>query len=1425
MTRRVFSAILVLLMVITMLPATAIAVGETASSGAATSAGGTASSDITIPVSGGASSGASTSGGGATSSGASASGGGSSSTTVTVGESHTAYLDQNSFSSPYSLTCFMPNDMISGSEETIMLAYYTEEWKTIDSIRIYNQFNESEYIVANNNGDDTFTFTVPSFEMRIGLGEEHDSFQPYTVTIGGKSFTVSSGTGYEDGVSDMGWSLYSLKGVANLNIFRDFTGSIVSEGPLTINVNRDCAIQGEVGKPAIDVAGNLVLLGSNRLSVKGAAGQSAICVGKRLEVGTEVDAEGGAGASGIICGSSAKFYGYYDVTIRSGGGSGKALDVDRRWLVPYYSDAEITQDTDDVFELIARRYTLTLQDTDGAVLKRITGLRNGDMVSLSDYIFEKQGKVLVGWIYNYATIPPIGEINIYEDRIMTAQWEDPGDGVIAYYQNGDHSWKDVTYYDVIPAGKPLPNTRNALKWDSETQSEVLTPINIVAWATDLRRGNKDVLTGACYLSGSTVPEGGFNGQRILYSLDADTYYRLTVYHPTDGTVKVGGDVLVQTFGGLAPGGEFFNAPYGKYLAGWSLTEGSDQIDREIGSWPGDNAGGAATHLYAVWKDAVPYTRATFVAELMDKKYSGYGLPNGITIPEDCASLDEATQKKIASAIFQGYVNTDESGNFRPDDSLARAQVAMIVARAARGRNAFDALIGNGDLFTDVPAEHWACGVIEFAVNEQVMFGRDGAFYPQEQAKTGDVVWENLHVSSYSGGGGGGGGTGPAPSVPITVTLTLQGKGGICDGAGEIQIPTFTHQGFSLEDYLFTREGYVFAGWLNENNNEQYGADEWIYLSEDTTLVAQWVKIGAGIQLADPSNLEWGKDYRTWWDADNVMHEYEEIPGMVSWKINPPSQNEYRLIIYRVGSGGISDEEVYWTTWHLGSTHRMTYHSASHFINDDMDSGTYYFTVQALGDGSTYLDSQIVRSENWTYVRPNRQLPAPTGLKWDTESDVTVRWNAVNSDDVLSYEVKFYAKDASEETGYRLIGSTWGHSADMLETDLFDEALQDGGDNDYYFRVRTISRDITTIRSSAYSPMSAVRHLPRIGGDDAQGQAKQESVDSAVNNLESVLEQMKNDDIAEETKQELKEQAIESAKDTLKNDLGTETVREALLTATNSAEDSNSAKVENLIKQAESLSGVETTAQAKIDENYNAATATEQEKKEVQQLQEAAAGASMIGAALNAEGNSSVELQISKPDQNTERVIPEAYNNTLVVSFSMDLVGKSDGQDDVIITKDATGGSKQLDIPVKLRIPVPTGINPQFLVILHHDMSGNVDEVLMPYIDYEDGKAYATFVLTHFSDFSFVEARVTFKDGGDKVNVTAKLPGNAEAAMAFCAAYDENGKMLAISGTEQLQNGTVYLTLPCALADVHHGKIFFVDANGKPVAAAELFERE
>ena len=307
---------------------------------------------------------------------------------------------------------------------------------------------------------------------------------------------------------------------------------------------------------------------------------------------------------------------------------------------------------------------------------------------------------------------------------------------------------------------------------------------------------------------------------------------------------------------------------------------------------------------------------------------------------------------------------------------------------------------------------------------------------------------------------------------------------------------------------------------------------------------------------------------------------------------------------------------------------------------------------------------------------------------------------------------------------------------------------------------------------------------------------------------------------------MKEQAVASTKDTLKNDLGAGTVKDALLTANNSAADSNAAKVENLIKQAEELSGVETKAQAKIDESYNEETATEQEKKEVRQLQEAAAGASMIGAALNAEGNSSVELQISKPDQNTERVIPEAYNNTLVVSFSMDLVGKSEGQEDVVLTKEANGDSKQLDIPVKLRIPVPTGINPQFLVILHHDMSGNVDEILMPYIDYdEDGKAFATFVLTHFSDFSFVEARVSFEDGGDKVNVTAKLPENASAVQAYCAAYDEAGKMLAISETGTLKDGKVELTLNCALADVHHGKVFFVDSDGKPVASAELFERE
>ena len=124
--------------------------------------------------------------------------------------------------------------------------------------------------------------------------------------------------------------------------------------------------------------------------------------------------------------------------------------------------------------------------------------------------------------------------------------------------------------------------------------------------------------------------------------------------------------------------------------------------------------------------------------------------------------------------------------------------------------------------------------------------------------------------------------------------------------------------------------------------------------------------------------------------------------------------------------------------------------------------------------------------------------------------------------------------------------------------------------------------------------------------------------------------------------------------------------------------------------------------------------------------------SIVGAGLNTletEGED-ITLNIGAPERE-DHVIPALYDSTVSVSFSMDL-------DNVANTED-------LEVPVKITLPIPANINPDFLVILHYHVDGTMEEI-EPYVYTENGQAYAAFVLTSFSDF--VMSQPVFTDISD-----------------------------------------------------------------------------
>ena len=108
----------------------------------------------------------------------------------------------------------------------------------------------------------------------------------------------------------------------------------------------------------------------------------------------------------------------------------------------------------------------------------------------------------------------------------------------------------------------------------------------------------------------------------------------------------------------------------------------------------------------------------------------------------------------------GIITGDDENNdgvmeFRPEDSITRAEIAVIVARI-KGQTG--AVAQTNTVFTDVPATHWASGYIAQATNQGIVNGYgDGTFGPDDKVLYQDVVkmlMETLGYKPYAAENGG-----------------------------------------------------------------------------------------------------------------------------------------------------------------------------------------------------------------------------------------------------------------------------------------------------------------------------------------------------------------------------------------------------------------------------------------------------------------------------------------------------------------------------------------------------------------------------------------------------------------------------------------------------------------------------------------------
>ena len=108
---------------------------------------------------------------------------------------------------------------------------------------------------------------------------------------------------------------------------------------------------------------------------------------------------------------------------------------------------------------------------------------------------------------------------------------------------------------------------------------------------------------------------------------------------------------------------------------------------------------------------------------------------------------EAAEVLEGLGVFQGYPD----GSFRPEQTITRAEAAALIYRIASGDvgDANKELYKYNGPFTDVSADHWAAGYINYCANGEYIRGKSATIFDPEAKVTGyEVLAMILRVVGY-----------------------------------------------------------------------------------------------------------------------------------------------------------------------------------------------------------------------------------------------------------------------------------------------------------------------------------------------------------------------------------------------------------------------------------------------------------------------------------------------------------------------------------------------------------------------------------------------------------------------------------------------------------------------------------------------------
>ncbi len=185
------------------------------------------------------------------------------------------------------------------------------------------------------------------------------------------------------------------------------------------------------------------------------------------------------------------------------------------------------------------------------------------------------------------------------------------------------------------------------------------------------------------------------------------------------------------------------------------------------------------------------------------------------------------------------------------------------------------------------------------------------------------------------------------------------------------------------------------------------------------------------RLAAPAGLQWGIEY-----PPNRTEDSLWVPSAnhFSWRwsmegLKPKALQAclFRRDGIRVLSANLSLPETGFSNfscdWNSGLL--FSGKESANPAASSLESGDYYFTVQALGDQTTCGDSDAARSEPVSYLRPLESLPMVKAV-WGPDFQIQLLTPEIDDPCFRSYYVKLYREKEPQSRQFERFTS-WSRS--------------------------------------------------------------------------------------------------------------------------------------------------------------------------------------------------------------------------------------------------------------------------------------------------------------------------------------------------------------------------------------------------------------